>query len=113
MMDGTNRIELRDVEVVEGGDGLFILCRVGDKVVRIPSLRRLPGTTISWPGDRGVLVLEREFAVVLGLGLGQGGRAVGSSSSSGSASTRAKSMASHPFRGSNHMGRAGIEPPTR
>ena len=66
MMDGTNRVNLPDVTVLDGG-GLFLRCRVGEKIVRIPALRRLPGTTIGWPGDRGVLVLEREFAIRLGL----------------------------------------------
>ena len=34
MMDGTNRIEFLDVQVLEGG-GLKLRCRIGDKVVRI------------------------------------------------------------------------------
>lgn len=67
MMDGTNRIQFPDVEVLAGGAALYLRCRIGDQIVRIPSMRRLPGTTIGWPGDRGVLVLEREFAIGLGL----------------------------------------------
>jgi hypothetical protein len=42
-------------------------CRIRDQIVGVPPLRLLPGTTIRWSGDRGMLELEREMASALGL----------------------------------------------
>jgi hypothetical protein len=66
MMDGTDRIEFPDVEVLDSG-GLVLKCRIDGKTVRVPPLRMLPGTTVRRLGDRGMLVLERELAIELGL----------------------------------------------
>jgi hypothetical protein len=65
-MDGADRMEIPNVEVVDGS-GLVLRCRIGDKIVGVPPLRLLPGTTISRTGDRGMLVLERTLAAELGL----------------------------------------------
>ena len=64
MMDGTNRVEFDDVEVIESG-GLLVQCRVAGRVVGVPPLRMLPGTTVHRAGDRGRLVLPREVAMKL------------------------------------------------
>lgn len=66
MTDGTERIEIENVEVLDPS-GLLMRCRVGDKVVGVPPLRILPGTQIRWKGDRGRLVLPLDVAVNLGL----------------------------------------------
>jgi hypothetical protein len=66
MIDGTKRVEVDDVEVLDGG-GLVMRCRVGDKIVFVPPLRLLPGTQIRHTGDRGRLVLPHDVAVDLGL----------------------------------------------
>jgi hypothetical protein len=66
MIDGSLRVEFDDVEVVRD-TGLILMCRVGAKVVGVPSLRVLPGTTVRHMGDRGRLVLPRELALNLGL----------------------------------------------
>jgi len=66
MMDGTDRMEFSDVEVL-GSSGLVMRCRVNGKLVGVPPLRLLPGTTIARAGDRGLLVLGREMARELGL----------------------------------------------
>ena len=70
MMNGADRIEFTDVEVVDGGN-LVLKCRIGDKIVHVPALRMLPGTTIHpyRGGSRGTLVLERDLARELGLGI--------------------------------------------
>ena len=65
-MDGADRIAVPDVEVLNGG-GLVLKCRIDGKIVHVPPLRMLPGTTIQRPGDRGMLVLERTLAIELGL----------------------------------------------
>jgi hypothetical protein len=57
-----DRVVLHDVEVVEHGEDT-VRCRIGAAVVSIPPLRMLPGSTVSYPGDRGRLVLPREVAV--------------------------------------------------
>ena len=66
MMDGAERIAFSDVEVLDRG-GLVLMCRIDGKVVYVPPLRMLPGTTVRYSGDRGTLVLERELARDLGL----------------------------------------------
>jgi hypothetical protein len=65
MMDGANRVEFDDVEVIS--DGIILSCRVGRSIVWIPLRRMLPGTTIARRGDRGRLVLPREVAINLDL----------------------------------------------
>ena len=52
MIDGSDRVEFGDVEVI-GYRGLLLKCRVGKKSVRVPLLRMLPGTTVALVGDRG------------------------------------------------------------
>jgi len=66
MMNGADRIEFPDVEVLNDG-GLVLRCLIDGKIVGIPPLRILPGTTIERAGDHGMLVLEREMARELGL----------------------------------------------
>ena len=66
MVDGSRRVEFDDVEVIRDAN-LILMCRVGTKVVAVPPLRMLPGTTIARTGDRGRLVLSRELALNLGL----------------------------------------------
>ena len=66
MIDGSQRVEFRDVEVVRD-TSLILICRVGTKTVGVPPRRMLPGTEIARPGDRGRLVLPREVALNLGL----------------------------------------------
>ena len=66
MMDGTERMTFPDVEVLDSS-GLVLRCRLDGKIVGVPPLRLLPGTTIARAGDRGTLVLEREMARELGL----------------------------------------------
>jgi len=66
MMDGAERVELSGVEVIDAG-GLVMKCRIDGKVVFVPPLRVLRGTTIRRLGDRGTLVLEAELARELGL----------------------------------------------
>ena len=58
-------IEFDGVEVIRSG--LVLLCRVGARVVSVPPLRVLEGTTVSQPGDRGRLVLPPDVATDLGL----------------------------------------------
>src|SRR5262245_4731888 len=50
MVDGSDRVEFADVEVI-GYRGLLLKCRVGKKRVRVPLLRILPGTTVALVGD--------------------------------------------------------------
>ena len=68
MMNGADRIEFTDVEVVDGGT-LVLKCRIGGKIVYVPALRMLPGSTIHRyrGGNRGTLVLELDLARELGL----------------------------------------------
>ena len=66
MLDGADRIAFSDVELL--GASVFVLrCRVDGKIVGVPPLRLLPGTTIARAGDLGTLVLERDMARHLGL----------------------------------------------
>ena len=68
MMNGAERIEFTDVEVVDGGN-MVLKCRIGNKIVHVPPLRMLPGSTIHGykAGCRGTLVLELDLAHELGL----------------------------------------------
>lgn len=66
MLEGVQRVEIADVEVLND-TALVLYCRVGDEVVAVPALRLLPGTQIKHRGDRGRLVLPRDVAVDLGL----------------------------------------------
>ena len=66
MLEGVQRVEIADVEVLNDTT-LVLYCRVGDEVVAVPSVRLLPGTQIKHRGDRGRLVLPRDVAVDLGL----------------------------------------------
>ena len=66
MIDGSDRLEFADVEVISC-NGRITVCRVGNTVVGVPSRCMLPGTDIARTGDRGRLVLAREFARNLGL----------------------------------------------
>ena len=66
MVDGSRRVEFDDVEVIRD-TSLILMCRVGMKLIAVPPLRMLPGTTIARMGDRGRLVLSRELALNLGL----------------------------------------------
>jgi hypothetical protein len=66
MLEGAERVEISDVEVLDYG-GLVMRCRVGDRIVWLPPLRMLAGTEIKKRGDRGRLVLPHDLAVELGL----------------------------------------------
>ena len=66
MMDGATRVEVTNVEVLDAGS-LVMKCRVGEKILFVPPLRLLPGTTIRRIGDNGKLVLEQDLARELGL----------------------------------------------
>ena len=66
-MDGAQRVvAFDDVEVVRRAD-LVVMCRIGMRVVAVPTRLMLPDTTISGTADRGRLVLPREAALNLGL----------------------------------------------
>jgi hypothetical protein len=64
MLDGTQRVEFSDVEVLAD---FVIRCRVAGKFVGVPALKTLPGTEVARRGDRGQLVLPLELAQKLGL----------------------------------------------
>src|SRR5262245_8920302 len=66
MMDRADRIVFPEVEVLDTS-GLVLRYRIDGKIVGIPRLRLLPGTTIARTGDHGKLVLGREMASELGL----------------------------------------------
>ena len=66
MMDGTDRIELRDVAILALNERA-VLCRVHGKVISISHLRLLPGTVIPADSDYGTLVVTRAVAENLGL----------------------------------------------
>jgi hypothetical protein len=66
MSDGSAGVMFEDVVVIRRTD-VVVICRVGMKVVAVPPLRMLPGTTISGTGALGRLVLPREVALNLGL----------------------------------------------
>jgi hypothetical protein len=66
MLEAAHRVEIADVEVLDYG-ALVIRCRVGDRVVWVPSLGTLPGAELWRQGDRGRLVIPHDLAVDLGL----------------------------------------------
>src|SRR5262245_34412176 len=66
MIDGAQRVEFKDVEVI-AATYFTLLCLVGGKFVGVPSLKMLPGTDIARRGDRGRLILPRDVAERLGL----------------------------------------------
>ena len=66
MIEVTNRVEIVDVEALDGG-GLVMHCRIGNRVVWVPSQGMLPGTEFRRQGDRGRLVLAHDVAVDHGL----------------------------------------------
>ena len=66
MLEAAERVEIENVVVLKDTD-LVLYCRVGEKIVAVPSLRILPGTRIKHLGDRGRLVLPHDLAVDLGL----------------------------------------------
>ena len=66
MLEAAERVEIADVEVLDYGN-LVMRCRVGDRIVWVPSLAAQLGTNIKYRGDRGRLVLPYELAVDLGL----------------------------------------------
>ena len=66
MMDGSDRVELADVDVFASND-IVMLCRINGKVVAVTQRTALPGTEVSRTGDRGLLVLARDVAVGLAL----------------------------------------------
>jgi len=66
MGDGSWSVTFDNVEGVRRGD-LVVMCRVGARVVGVPTRCMLPGTTISGTADRGRLVLPREVALNIGL----------------------------------------------
>ena len=52
MIDGSQRVEFDGVEVL-ANTGLVLRCRIDGKVVALPPLRRLLGSTVLWAGDVG------------------------------------------------------------
>jgi len=66
VIDGSDQVTCENVEVIKRGD-LAVLVRIGVRVVMVPPLRMLPGTTVSQTGDRGRLVLPGDVARSLGL----------------------------------------------
>jgi hypothetical protein len=66
MIDGSQRVEFRGVVVLDHA-GLVLRCQINDKIVGVPPLRMLPGSTLRWAGDVGSLVLPRDVAENLGL----------------------------------------------
>jgi hypothetical protein len=66
MIDGSAGVTFEDVLVIRRTD-LVVICRVGARVVAVPPIRMLPGTTIQESGALGRLVLPREVALNLRL----------------------------------------------
>jgi hypothetical protein len=65
-MDDGDRLAFDNVEVIEHND-LALRCLVAGRIVTVPPLRILAGTTVAYAGDRGRLVLPRDVAIQLGL----------------------------------------------
>jgi hypothetical protein len=66
MIDGLQCMEFANVDVIRD-TGHRLICSIGARIVAVPSLRVLPGTTITRLGDRGRLILPRDVAMKLGL----------------------------------------------
>ena len=66
MIDGSQRVEFRGVLVLDHA-GLELRCDINGRIVGVPFLRMLPGSTVRWAGDIGTLVLPRDVAQNLGL----------------------------------------------
>ena len=66
MIDGSQRVEFRGVVVLDHA-GLVLRCDINGRIVGVPFLRMLPGSTVRWAGDIGYLVLPRDVAENLGL----------------------------------------------
>ena len=64
MVDGSQRVEFEDVVVVRR-TGLVVMCRVGPRVVGVPTRCMLPGTTISGTADRGPAETPSRWSTVL------------------------------------------------
>jgi hypothetical protein len=65
-MESERCVQFADVEVLDEDD-CVLLCRVGGRRHWLGVDRLRPGTTVAHRGDRGVLVLDREFALARGL----------------------------------------------
>ena len=65
-MDGSDRVEFRDVEALSYRR-LSLVCRVGSMLVSVPPGRILPGSQVRRRGDRGTLVLPKKVAIDIGL----------------------------------------------
>ena len=65
-MDGSDRMELYDVQLVAYGRGVA-MCRVDGNLVAVPEDQLLPGTELSPEVSRGRLVVARIVAQELGL----------------------------------------------
>ena len=59
-------VEFTAVEVLRA-DRFIAMCRVGNRLVAVPTKRMRAGTDIAHAGDRGRLVIGRELALNLGL----------------------------------------------
>jgi hypothetical protein len=59
-------IEIRGVTVMQQTD-VALLCRMGNQNRWITSTQFQPGSTVTRPGDVGIIVLKRPFAVEQGL----------------------------------------------
>ena len=66
MIDGSQRVEFRGVLVLDHA-GLVLRCDINGRIVGVPFLRMLPGSTVRWAGDVGSVVLPRDVAENLGL----------------------------------------------
>ena len=59
-------VEFTAVEIIRV-DRFIAMCRIGTRLVAIPTRRMLAGTELARVGDRGRLVIGRELALNLGL----------------------------------------------
>jgi hypothetical protein len=65
-MGHTPTVEFRDVVVLRE-TALALTCRIAGQIHSLALGRLQPGTTVKHAGDRGVLVLTRDFTVEIGL----------------------------------------------
>ena len=65
-MESEGCVQFANVEVLDEDD-CVLLCRVGGRRHWLGLDRLRAGTTVARRGDRGVLVLDREFALERGL----------------------------------------------